>query len=95
VDHVATGNPAIPADFKQALRAAFPGTFILGGSLDAATAQTAIDAGLTDLAGLGRAFLANPGLVSRLKLGLDLNAPDFGTLYTPGTVGYTDYPLAA
>jgi 2,4-dienoyl-CoA reductase-like NADH-dependent reductase (Old Yellow Enzyme family) len=35
---------------------------------------------------------ANPDLVVRWKTGAPLNAPDFGTFYTPGPTGYTDYP---
>ena len=42
----------------------------------------------------GRAFLANPDLVARMKGGLPLNPPDFGTFYTPGPKGYTDYAAA-
>lgn len=94
VDHAALGNPAIPAEFKAALRKAWPRTFIIGGSLDAAGAAAAISAGQTDLAGFGRAFLANPDLVARLKAGSELNAPDFTTFYTPDEKGYTDYPVA-
>lgn len=93
-DHVAMGNPEIPAEFKQALRAAWPRTLIIGGSLDAVTGSQAVQAGLTDLVGLGRSFLANPDLVTRLQKGLALNAPDFATFYTPGAAGYTDYATA-
>ncbi|MDB5664365.1 alkene reductase [Cypionkella sp.] len=92
VDHAAMGNPAIPADFRAKLRAAWPRTFIVGGSLDAASAQAAVDAGAADLVGFGRAFLANPDLVARMQTGAELNAPDFATFYTPGEKGYTDYP---
>lgn len=90
-DHVGMGNPEIPADFKLALRKAWPRTFLIGGSLDAEAGKAAVEAGLVDLVGLGRAFLANPDLVTRLKKGLPLNAPDFATFYTPGEKGYTDY----
>ena len=94
-DHVAMGAPAVPAAFKQALRKAWPRTFFIGGSFDLASGQQAVDEGLVDLVGLGRAFLANPDLVERLKQGQALNAPDMGSFFTPGAKGYTDYPLAA
>lgn len=94
-DHVAMGAPAIPVTFKQALRKAWPRTFFIGGSFDQASGQQAVNEGLVDLVGLGRAFLANPDLVQRLQKGLPLNAPDMGTLFTPGAKGYTDYALAA
>ena len=95
VDHAAMGAPALPPAFKQALRKAWPRTFIVGGSLDQASGQQAVADGLTDLVGIGRNFLANPDLVERYKKGLPLNAPDYNTLFTPGEKGYTDYPVAA
>lgn len=94
-DHAAMGNPAIPAEFKQAMRDAWPRTFMIGGSLDAEAGEAAVASGLVDLVGMGRAFLANPDLVTRLKNGLPLNAADPATFYTPGEKGYTDYPTAA
>ncbi|MEC9448916.1 MAG: alkene reductase, partial [Actinomycetota bacterium] len=38
--------------------------------------------------------LANPDLVERLADGLPLARFDPRTLYTPGPVGYVDYPTA-
>ena len=95
VDHAGMGNPAIPAEFKAALRKAWPRTFIIGGSFDVVSAKAAVDAGEADLVGFGRAFIANPDLVTRLQKGLDVAAPDFAAFYTPGEAGYTDYPVAA
>jgi N-ethylmaleimide reductase len=94
VDHAAMGAPALPATFKQALRKAWPRTFFIGGSFDQASGQQAVNDGLVDLVGLGRAFLANPDLVQRLQTGKALNAPDMGSFFTPGAKGYTDYALA-
>jgi N-ethylmaleimide reductase len=94
-DHAGMGNPAIPAGFRTALRAAWPNTLIYGGSLDAASAQAAIDAGAMDLAGFGRGFIANPDLVARMQAGTALAAPNFDAFYTPGAAGYTDYPVSA
>jgi N-ethylmaleimide reductase len=51
--------------------------------------------GAISAAAVGRAFLANPDLIDRLILGADLNEPDVATFYTPGAVGYTDYPTLA
>ena len=94
-DHQGQGAPEVPLAFKQALRKAFNGAFIIGGSFDQASAQKAVEDGLVDMAGLGRAFLANPDLVTRFQKGLALNQPDYTTLFTPGAKGYTDYPVAA
>ncbi|MFF8291524.1 alkene reductase [Streptomyces sp. NPDC016309] len=46
-----------------------------------------------DLIALGRAFMANPDLVERLRIGAPLNPlRDEGWMYTGGENGYTDYP---
>ncbi|MEU7281489.1 alkene reductase [Streptomyces sp. NPDC045431] len=49
-----------------------------------------------DLVSLGRAFLANPDLVERLRLSAPLNpVRDDGLMYVGGEAGYTDYPVLA
>lgn len=46
-----------------------------------------------DLVALGRPFLANPDLVTRLRLGAPLNpVRDRDLMYVGGADGYTDYP---
>jgi N-ethylmaleimide reductase len=92
LDHSAMGAPAVPAESKSALRAAFKGVFILAGGFDRDSAEAALQAGQADLIAFGRPFLANPDLVARMRTGATLNAPDMGTFYTPGPKGYTDYP---
>lgn len=92
LDHSAMGAPAVPGEFKRALRAAFDGPFILAGGFDAASAEAALQAGEADLIAFGRAMLANPDLIERMRRGAALNAPDMSTFYTPGAAGYTDYP---
>ncbi|KAG2227074.1 hypothetical protein INT45_003804 [Circinella minor] len=42
---------------------------------------------------LGRAFIANPDIVERLKNGWPLNKYNRKTFYSNGPVGYTDYPF--
>ncbi|WP_405633677.1 alkene reductase [Streptomyces sp. NBC_01174] len=54
-----------------------------------------IDAGLADIAPLGRFALANPDIVERLRTGAPLNEIDPATLYGGGEAGYTDYPTLA
>ena len=92
LDHSALGAPAVPDELKAGLREAFKGPFILAGGLDKAKAEQALAGGRADLIAMGRAFLANPDLVERLRQGSPLNAPDPQTFYTPGEKGYTDYP---
>jgi len=54
-----------------------------------------VDAGLSDIAPLGRFALANPDVVERLRADAPLNDLDPATLYTGGETGYTDYPTLA
>ncbi|MCM2388683.1 alkene reductase [Streptomyces albipurpureus] len=97
------------ADPEQALfrriRAAWPGTLIAnpllgwGVPLPADGGRVAgerlLEAG-ADLIALGRAFLANPDLVERLRSGASLNPlRDQYFMYTGGATGYSDYPTLA
>ena len=52
-----------------------------------------MNVGFADLVAFGRAFLANPDLDKRIATKTALNEADYTTLYTPGAVGYTDYPV--
>lgn len=92
LDHSALGAPAVPDSLKVGLREAFGGTFILAGGFDKAQAEQALASGRADLIAMGRAFLANPDLVIRLRQDAPLNEVDPKTFYTPGEKGYTDYP---
>ena len=92
VGHSAMGAPAVDQGTVAKIREAFQGTLILSGGYDLARAKADLESGRADLIAFGRPFLANPDLVERLKSGMPLNAPDMATFYTPGEVGYTDYP---
>ncbi len=52
-----------------------------------------IDAGLADVAPLGRFALANPDVVERLRRDAPFTAVDSTTLYAGGANGYIDYPF--
>jgi len=52
-----------------------------------------IEAGLADIAPLGRFALANPDVVERLRTDAPLNEVDPATIYSGGAAGYTDYPV--
>lgn len=54
-----------------------------------------IEAGLADIAPLGRWALANPDVVERLRTDAPFNEPDPATFYSGGESGYTDYPTLA
>ena len=93
VDHSSLGAPPVPQALKDGLRAGFRGRTILAGGYDAASAEADLAAGRADLIAFARPFIANPRLVSRMRAGLPLVAPDPATFYTPGERGYTDYPI--
>ena len=82
----------MPAELLPAVREAFLGTLILNGGYDAARAEADLAAGLADLVAFGRPFVSNPDLPERLRTGAPIADLDAATLYTPGAVGFTDYP---
>ncbi len=92
VDHSGMGAPVVPPAMVEAIRKTFSGTLILSGSYNAARAEEVLENGMADLVAFGRPFIANPDLVERMKAGATLAEVDMGRLYTPGEVGYTDYP---
>ncbi|KAL7416478.1 hypothetical protein BDY24DRAFT_337123 [Mrakia frigida] len=47
-----------------------------------------------DVVVFGRFFIANPDLPARIREGIEFAPYDRNTFYTPGPVGYTDYPTA-
>lgn len=95
VDHSSMGAPPVPESMKATFRSVFKRTLILSGGYDAVRAESDLEAGKCDLIAFGRPFLANPDLVTRWKTGAALNVPDMSTFYTPGSKGYTDYPMLA
>jgi N-ethylmaleimide reductase len=88
----------------QRIRCDWPGTLIANPVLGwpdlpadggKAAAERLLDAG-ADLVSLGRAFLANPDLVTRLRLSAPLNPVRTEySMYVNGETGYLDYPTLA
>jgi N-ethylmaleimide reductase len=80
-----------------ALRRAWPGALIMNPVLPMGPKQTSRDdadhwLGLgADLVSFGRAFLANPDLVERLRGGLPIAPVDEATYYQGGDAGYLTY----
>jgi N-ethylmaleimide reductase len=79
-------------DYHALLRPRFHGAYLAGGGLDQNAAEALLDGGPADATVFGSAFLANPDLPERIRIGAALNAPDRTTFFTPGEQGYTDYP---
>ncbi len=91
VDHSSMGAPEVKSSVKQKIRHAFKGAYILSGGYDRGRAEADLAEKKGDLVAFGRPFISNPKLVSRLRDGKELRAPDFATFYSPGEKGYTDY----
>lgn len=81
------------------LREAWAGVLILNphptpdsfpATVDAA--EQAVTDGVADATSLGQAFLANPDLHERVRVGGPFNEPDSATFYGGDHRGYTDYP---
>ncbi|MFE4210894.1 alkene reductase [Streptomyces goshikiensis] len=81
-----------------ALRCAWPGTLVMNPVFPMGAKQTGRDdadhwLGLgADLISFGRAFLANPDLVERLRGGLPLTPVDETTYFQGGDTGFLTYP---
>ena len=84
--------PPIPGDLLRRFRELYDGLVIVTGGQDRDSAQRLLDAGLADVIGFGRPFIANPDLVRRLRDGLPLAQPRADLIYAQGPEGYIDYP---
>ena len=95
----ATGGPRTLADQPfdyRALRKAYrqaggTGAWMVNNGLDAPLAREALAHG-ADLMAFGRAYIANPDLVARLRAGGPYAKADPTLYYGGGAHGYTDYP---
>jgi 2,4-dienoyl-CoA reductase-like NADH-dependent reductase (Old Yellow Enzyme family) len=76
------------------IKAEFGGVVIANEDLTPASAAQLVAEGAADAAAFGRAFIANPDLVARIRAGAALNTPDPETFYGRhhGARGFTDYP---
>jgi len=86
-----TGRPAPAVDYGR-LKTLFGGPYLANNGYDRTKALEAVAAGQVDLVAFGRAFIANPDLVQRLRQNAPLNEPDVATFYVGEEKGYTDYP---
>ena len=73
------------------LKQAFGGVYIVNEKFNKERAEAAIASGEADAAAFGKAIIANPDLVGRLRDNLPLNDWDAATFYAGGAKGYTDY----
>ena len=94
--HVIEGATAGPRDYAAfdyaALRKRFRGAWMVNNGYTREMAIEAISGGYADLVAFGKPFIANPDLVTRLRLNSPLNELDAEHLYGGDAQGYTDYP---
>jgi 2,4-dienoyl-CoA reductase-like NADH-dependent reductase (Old Yellow Enzyme family) len=76
-----------------ALKQAFGGVFIANEGFTAESAREAISSGKVDAVAFGKAAIANPDLVARMRVDAPWNPPNPETFYGQGPGGYTDYPF--
>ena len=84
--------PDLPEAFRRDVRKTFSGRILYAGRYTAERGARLIEAGLADLIGFGRPFIANPDLPARIANGWPLNAVNPATMYGGKEEGYTDYP---
>ncbi|MFK8260602.1 alkene reductase [Erwinia sp. AnSW2-5] len=87
------GGKPYTSEFRQAIRAVYPGVIVGAGGYTAEKAEALIGQGLIDAVAFGRSYIANPDLVARLQNDAPLNEPKPETFYGGGAEGYTDYPF--
>lgn len=87
------GKPAPWVSTK--FREIYKGKLILNGNYDQAAAEAAMKNNEADAIAFGKAFIANPDLVTRFKKNAPLNPPKPDMFYKGGEEGYTDYPSLA
>jgi len=75
-----------------ALRSTWTGPFVLAQGFTPETGAAAVAEGRADAVAFGRAFISNPDLPERHRVGADLTEADPSTFYGEGAQGYTSYP---
>ncbi|MGJ7439451.1 alkene reductase [Aquipuribacter sp. MA13-6] len=76
----------------ETLRRTWRGPLVLAQGFTPETAEAAVAEGRADAVAFGRAFISNPDLPERHRVGAELAEADSSTFYGEGPEGYTDYP---
>ena len=89
-----TSSGSVPtAPVSPAMRKHYSGKIVINSDHDWTDARHRIEGGHADAVSIGRLFIANPDLVTRLAVEAPLNYGDQRTFYEGGAEGYTDYPF--
>jgi len=95
--HVVEGMTQGPRDVGfdfHAMRALFDGPWMVNNGYTREMAIEAVASGYADLVAFGRAYLANPDLVERIREDVPFAESRKETWYGGGAEGYVDYPTA-
>lgn len=84
-----------PDSIGPKLKKAFGGAYIANEKFTRESAEAILQRGDADAVSFGVQFISNPDLPLRFKENLPLNETNFGTLYSKGAEGYTDYPFVS
>jgi N-ethylmaleimide reductase len=79
----------------ELFRPLWRGVLMTAGNFRADSAAQTVAAGHADAIAFGRFFISNPDLPERIRQGADFTPYNRATFYSPGPVGYTDYPTLA
>lgn len=85
------GRPDMPR-LLEVVRPRFPGTLIANGGLLPSQASALLEEGSVGMVAFGRPFIANPDLVSRVRVGAPLAEPSPAGWYGGSERGYTYDP---
>ena len=85
-------DKGVPPFDYVALRAHYPGPWMVNNAYSRQMALDAVASGAADLVAFGKPFISNPDLGRRLRESAALQPLVAATLYGGGAVGYTDYP---
>lgn len=85
------GTTDVPKLSPQ-IRQVFSGPLVLNQEYTPEAGQRDLDSGVADAVAWGRLWISNPDLVERFRAGAEVTPYNPSTFYTPGPVGYTDYP---
>jgi N-ethylmaleimide reductase len=86
------GVPGAVKEVARHFRPRYHGRLVINCRFNRERGNRVLEEGLADAVAFGKPFISNPDLVARIEKGLPWARWDESTFYTPGPMGYTDYP---
>ncbi len=88
-----TDVPGAEPNIAKHYRPIYNGTLIINTAFDREKGNRIIDEKLADLVAYGKPYISNPDLVERFEAKAEIAEWDESSFYTPGSKGFTDYPM--